>query len=83
MEAARGFFRRRRVLDLGPRVGGALPYGMVEYLNLPRTVATCISSRLATLHELDSVYGLEDMWWLLEVNTVDSHNTMIANQPRD
>ncbi|PTQ70291.1 transglycosylase [Pseudomonas sp. GV071] len=56
---------------------------MVEYLNLPRTVATCISSRLATLHELDSVYGLEDMWWLLEVNTVDSHNTMIANQPRD
>ncbi|WP_282705016.1 hypothetical protein [Pseudomonas agarici] len=42
-----------------------------------------MSSRLATLHELDTVYGLEDMWRLLEVNTVDTHNANIANKPKE
>ncbi|WP_263987016.1 hypothetical protein [Pseudomonas sp. HS-18] len=39
-----------------------------------------ISSRLATLHELDTVYGLEDLWWLIEVNSVDNHNRNLASQ---
>lgn len=56
---------------------------MVEYLNMPRTVATCVSSRLATLHELDTVYGLEDMWGLLEVNTVDTHNANVAQKAQE
>lgn len=56
---------------------------MVEYLNVPRTIATCVSSRLATLHELDTVYGLEDMWRLLEINTVDTHNSNLANKTKD
>jgi len=29
---------------------------------------------MATLHELDTVYGLEDMWTLLEIQAVDRHN---------
>ncbi|WP_277963902.1 hypothetical protein [Pseudomonas sp. RIT-To-2] len=56
---------------------------MVDYLNMPRTVATCVSSRLATLHELDTVYGLEDMWGLLEVNTVDTHNANVAKKAEE
>jgi len=39
-----------------------------------------ISSRLATLHELDTVYGLEDLWWLIEVNSVDTHNRNLSTQ---
>ena len=40
-----------------------------------------MSSRLATLHELDTVYGVEDLWVLLEVSAVDRHNEMIARNP--
>jgi hypothetical protein len=46
---------------------------------LPRPLATALSARLATLHELDTVYGVRDLWWLLEVNTVDVHNRMVVN----
>lgn len=51
----------------------------MKYVNLPPTIATVISSRIATLHELDTVYGLEDLWRLLEVLTVDSHNNSVIN----
>jgi hypothetical protein len=48
--------------------------GLVEYTNLPRTIGTIVSSRLATLHELQTVYGLVDLWDMLEINAVDTHN---------
>jgi hypothetical protein len=44
------------------------------------TIATAVSSRLATLHELSTVYGLEDLWDLLEINAVDRHNEAIMTQ---
>lgn len=40
-----------------------------------------ISRRLATLHELDTVYSAEDLWVLIEIAVVDSHNEAIANKP--
>nr|WP_277607401.1 transcription elongation factor GreA [Klebsiella pneumoniae] len=43
-------------------------------------MATVISSGLATLHELDTVYGIEDLWFLLEVLQVDRHNEAIINK---
>ena len=36
-----------------------------------------ISARLATLHELETVYSLEDLQDLLEVAMVDNHNRSI------
>jgi hypothetical protein len=39
-----------------------------------------VSSRLATLYELDELYGTEDLYLLLEVLTVDAHNTRVANE---
>ena len=39
-----------------------------------------ISSGKATLAELQSVYGLEDMYDLIEVLMVDAHNRRIANE---
>jgi hypothetical protein len=33
-----------------------------------------VSSKLATLHELSTVYGIEDVYDLLEVIAVDAYN---------
>jgi len=38
---------------------------------------------MATLHELDTVYGQQDLWMMLEVITVDRHNQRAANAHRE
>lgn len=53
---------------------------MLEYTNIPRTVATVISGKLATLIELQTVYGIEDMWNLLEIIIVDNTNARVVNE---
>jgi len=50
----------------------------VEYTNISRTLATVISAGRADLHQLDTVYGLEDMWNLLEIIQVDNHNARVT-----
>lgn len=37
-----------------------------------------ISAKMATLHELDTVYSVEDLYLMLEVMTTDSHNARLA-----
>jgi hypothetical protein len=34
------------------------------------------------LHELDTVYGAEDLYLLIEIVAVDDHNQRIANKKR-
>ncbi|MFM0507653.1 transcription elongation factor GreA [Paraburkholderia sp. RL17-373-BIF-A] len=51
-------------------------------MNLPRSIGAVVSRRLATLHELQTVYGAEDLYNLLEVIAVDSHNERELNKPR-
>ena len=41
---------------------------------LPRSIALVVSSRLATLHELQTVYGAVDLYDFLEVLAVDGNN---------
>lgn len=41
---------------------------------MPRSIALAISSGRATLHELDTVYGIEDIYDLLEIVEVDAYN---------
>lgn len=41
-------------------------------------MGSVISSRLATLHELQTVYGVKDLYDLLEVMAVDNYNRMLA-----
>lgn len=57
--------------------------GLASYVNIPSTIATVVSAKLATLHEMDTVYGLEDLWQLLEINTVDSYNRMVVNKAQE
>jgi aromatic ring-opening dioxygenase LigB subunit len=47
---------------------------LLSYENLEPEVALVISAGKATLHELDSVYGLEDLYNLVEVIMVDAYN---------
>ncbi|RVT95253.1 transcription elongation factor GreA [Rhodovarius crocodyli] len=49
---------------------------------MPRVIAAVISSRLATLRELQTVYGPEDAYALLEIHAVDQINRKIANEPK-
>ena len=39
-----------------------------------------ISKKVATLNELSTVYGVEDMYDMLEIVMVDDHNTALVNQ---
>ena len=43
-------------------------------MNVPRTVGAVVSAGLATLHELQTVYGTRDLYDLLEVVAVDRFN---------
>ena len=38
-----------------------------------------VSSGMATLHELQTVYGVEDVYNLAEIVSVDNHNRAQAN----
>ena len=58
---------------------GAL-VGCAEYLNISAPVATLLSKRMATLHELDTVYGVRDVYDMLEVITIDDYNNALANR---
>ncbi|WP_354474365.1 transglycosylase [Pantoea sp. UYEF8] len=62
---------------------GSNVVGLVRYENVPSTIATVVSSKLATLIELDTVYGTEDLWRLLEINTVENYNQMVINRSQE
>jgi len=41
-----------------------------------------ISNRFASLHELSTVYSIEDVYDMLEILNVDNHNQKIAIESR-
>ena len=49
-------------------------------MNLSAVIGTLLSKRMATLHELDTVYGVQDVYDMLEVLTVDDYNNALANR---
>jgi hypothetical protein len=49
-------------------------------VNVPGTIGAVISARLATKVELDTVLGMEDVYDLLEIVSVDAYNRQLANQ---
>ncbi len=46
----------------------------MNYTNVPPVIGTLVSARVATLAELQTVYGLEDVYNMLEILKVDNHN---------
>ena len=74
------FFRVRHRIDLD--LGDHDEAGYVDYENIPRLIGIVVSSGLATLRELRTVYSLEDLYNLLEVYLVNAHNQRVARKPR-
>lgn len=54
--------------------------GLADYVNVPKTIATVLSSGKCSLTELSTTLGVEDLWWWLEIITVDNYNRMVANK---
>jgi len=76
-----GFFARRLPLDLGG--DGQTEVEFERYPNVAYSVGTVVSAGLATLHEVDTVLGLEDIYDLLEILAVDTENKRRAHADRD
>jgi hypothetical protein len=49
----------------------------MRYPNVPHLIGIVISHGHATLHELDTIYGTEDIYDLLEIIAVDAYNRRI------
>ena len=49
-------------------------------MNISAPIATLLSKRMAKLHELDTVYGVQDVYDMLEVVTIDDYNNALANR---
>lgn len=80
MEIAHGFFKDRRSLNLKKLRGGGHQKQFAEYVNVPSSIGTLLSKKMATLHELDTIYGVKDVYDMLEIVIIDSYNNAIANQ---
>lgn len=52
--------------------------GLIGYANIPPLVGMVVSSKLASLNELQTVYGVLDLYNLAEIITVDAHNRRVA-----
>lgn len=53
---------------------------MADYANIPPLTGRLVSAGIATLHELRTVYSLEDAYLLDEVLTVRNYHTWLANK---
>jgi hypothetical protein len=54
---------------------GGAGLSLKPFPNVPRTIGTVISHQFATLHELQTVYGVRDMLDFLEIIAVDACNS--------
>jgi len=52
----------------------------MEYANVSRTVGMILSHKAATLHEMQTVYSLEDVYDMIEVLMVDNHNQEVLQK---
>jgi len=49
---------------------------------MPGAIGRVVSRRLATLHELQTVYGSQDLYDLMEIMAVDAYNNNVMNEQR-
>ena len=66
----------RREVKIEDDVGDAAG-GLLEYLNVPRSIGAVISGKMATLHECDTVYSAQDVYNMIEIMRIDAHNAKI------
>lgn len=57
--------------------------GLIECLNVPRSIHAVVGAKMATLVECDTVLGLEDVYNLMEIMAVDAHNRQVMQKHAD
>lgn len=70
----------RQVPDFGLPDG--LSVCLMECPNVPASIAFAVTSGLASLYELQTVYGVEDLWDLVEIHSVNLHNAAKVRDER-
>jgi len=53
---------------------------MLQYPNMPQIIAMVISNGKATLHELDTIYSVEDVYLMIDIIKVDAQNRHTVNK---
>lgn len=53
---------------------------LLRYVNVPQSIGSVVSRKLASLVELDSVLGVEDLYNLLEIIAIDNHNQYLVTK---
>lgn len=59
------------------------PRQYLNYVNIPPAIGMCVSAKFASLHELDTIYGLVDLYDMIEIFFVDAFNEREANRQED
>jgi hypothetical protein len=54
--------------------------GYAEYANVSSLVGVIAARKLATLHELQTVYSYEDALDMMEIITVQNYNEWVAGE---
>jgi hypothetical protein len=60
--------------------GSGCDIDFAEYTNVAPIIGALVSSKMATLAELQTVYGCEDAYDLLEILSVDNFNKSLINK---
>jgi hypothetical protein len=80
VEVTHGFFASRRPIPIRPIVSsGRRQKALINYVNVPASIARVLSSGMASLHELDTVHGCTDLYMMMEVIAVDDYNQALMN----
>lgn len=77
-EPARGFYLRRQLVEIGGHHLDDIDFR--QYANVSRTIGAVVSSRLASLAELQTIYGSEDLADMIEILAVDAANQRLVMQ---
>ena len=54
----------------------------MQYVNVPGIIGAAISSGKATLAELQDIYSVEDVYDMLEIVSIDAHNSKMSHEAR-
>lgn len=78
VQAPYGFFSERRRIE-APLSKPTNGKRLVEYANVSPLIGAVVSTKLASLNELQTVYSFRDALDLLEISNVDNHNEKIMS----
>lgn len=51
-------------------------------MNIPKSIGAVMSAGHAKLFELETIYSVEDVYLMLEINSIDSYNRIVASKSK-